>query len=307
MAFYMGCPDPAYGRSTMQRLKPDPVPPVRPVPEYLAEPDLARRYEDMKAVFQVPWMGVVTMAFAHYRDFFDALWRGTRELCASTAWVEACGGLRRFVEDGIGTFDPPPAAARLGAEGYAPRELDALRETVEVFSHGNFPYLMLATVARMLLETDASDPLTGGVAVEPFDGRHAPDVAVPFVLMERHHAAAETRAVYDDVMATLGLPFVNTDYRAFSRWPSWFDMAWSDLKPAVQGEAYEPFVATVHERAVTLAAGLPNPGGLSADALAPSVAAAPDGEVLAVVRLFQWLLPGLVTNVAFFRHQLQPG
>ena len=28
-------------------------------------------------------------------------------------------------------------------------------------------------------------------------------------------------------------------------------------------------------------------------------------EVLAMCRLFQWLLPGLVTNVVFFRHQLQ--
>ena len=28
-------------------------------------------------------------------------------------------------------------------------------------------------------------------------------------------------------------------------------------------------------------------------------------EVLSVVRLFQWLLPGLAVNVAFLRHQLQ--
>lgn len=28
-------------------------------------------------------------------------------------------------------------------------------------------------------------------------------------------------------------------------------------------------------------------------------------EVLSVVRLFQWLLPGLAVNVAFFRGQLQ--
>jgi hypothetical protein len=33
--------------------------------------------------------------------------------------------------------------------------------------------------------------------------------------------------------------------------------------------------------------------------------ASPEGEVLSVVRLFQWLLPGLVANVAFFRAQLR--
>jgi hypothetical protein len=32
---------------------------------------------------------------------------------------------------------------------------------------------------------------------------------------------------------------------------------------------------------------------------------ASEGEVLSVVRLFQWLLPGLAANVAFFRAQLR--
>jgi hypothetical protein len=50
---------------------------------------------------------------------------------------------------------------------------------------------------------------------------------------------------------------------------------------------------------------LPNPGTLTASDLLD--AARRDGnpeEILQVTRLFQWLLPGLVTNVAFFRAQL---
>ena len=286
----------------MERLKPDPLPPIRPVPEYLADDDLRRRYEDMKHVFQVPWMGVVTMAFAHYREFFDLLWAGTRELCGSTAWVEACRDLRAFAEVQAGKLAPPPIVSRLETAGFAPRELVAIRETVDVFSHGNFPYLMTATLTRRLLE---GAEMSADSAVTAFEGRHAPDVSVPFVLMEYHHAAPETQAVYDDVMATLGLPFVNTDYRAFARWPAWFALAWGDLKGAVKSDDYEPLVRSVHERAAALAETLPNPGGLSADALRRAAADAADGdEVLRVVRLFQWLLPGLVTNVAFLRAQL---
>jgi len=37
---------------------------------------------------------------------------------------------------------------------------------------------------------------------------------------------------------------------------------------------------------------------------AAAVADAPLPEVLGVARLFQWLLPGLVTNIAFLRAQL---
>ncbi len=286
----------------MQRLKPDPLPPVRPVPEYLADADLRTRYEDMKAVFQVPWMGVVTMAFAHYRDFFDVLWASARELCASEEWVAACADLRTFAEEQARTLAPPPVSERLAAAGFAPLERQAISETVEVFSHGNFPYLMLATLTRLLLE---DGQVGADDAATPFTGRHAPNVSVPFVLMEYHHGTGETQAVYDDVMATLGLPFVNTDYRAFARWPAYFALAWSDLKSVVQSAEYEPLVATVHARAEDLARRLPNPGGLSGDALRRAAAAASaDEEVLEVVRLFQWLLPGLVTNVAFFRDQL---
>jgi len=32
---------------------------------------------------------------------------------------------------------------------------------------------------------------------------------------------------------------------------------------------------------------------------------ASEGEVLSVVRLFQWLLPGLAVNIAFFRAELR--
>jgi Halocarboxylic acid dehydrogenase DehI len=283
----------------LPRLRPEPLPPVHPVPEYRADDALRARYADMKAVFQVPWMGVVTMAFAHYRGFYDQLWQGLRPLCVSRAFIETCQGLRRTVEGRIAALAPPPIAQRLSGLGYAPREIADIRAVIEIFSHGNFPYLLVATIARGLLEGGALSEATAAV---PFAGRHAPDVEVPLVLMEAHHADPPTRALYEEVKATLRLPIVNTDYRALARWPSYFAAAWADLKPVVADPSYEALVAEIH--ALTLAAvnALPNPGALRAETLRRAAAAAP-GEVLAVVRLFQWLLPGLVANVAFLRGQ----
>ena len=57
----------------LPRLKPEPVPAIHPVPEYAVEGRRKDWYEDMKARLQVPWMGVVTMAFAHYPRFFETL------------------------------------------------------------------------------------------------------------------------------------------------------------------------------------------------------------------------------------------
>jgi hypothetical protein len=83
-------------------------------------------------------------------------------------------------------------------------------------------------------------------------------------------------------------------------------MAWRGLQPQVAQPLYSEVVTAVHDRATELALTLPNPAELRSDALL--AAAASDGdaeEVLAVVQLFQWLLPGLVTNVAVFQGQLR--
>lgn len=294
----------------LARLKPDPVPPIHPLPEYLAEGERKARYEDTKRVLQVPWMGVVTMAFAHYPQFYGTLWGGTRDLCMSTSFVDACREVRATAEAGVNALAPPSIVERLRSEGYSDREIDDIRHCNEVFSHGNQPYLLIATLARYLLEigdiAGTTDNAAPTHAAPTHAGRHAPEVSVPFVLMEAHHADAPTLAVYDDVKQVLGLPFVNTDYRAFARWPSYWALAWSDLRQCARTPEHEAICQTVHDLCVEIVAErLPNPGGLTSDALraAADQDASLDG-VLDVCRLFQWLLPGLVTNVSFLRAQL---
>jgi len=259
----------------------------------------------MKSVYQVPWMGVVTMAFAHYPTFFGELWRGLKPLAASEPFVDAVGELRGFCEAGVRDLAPPPIAVRLNEAGYGARELDDIRAMIEIFSHGNFPYLMTATLTRALLHGGAFGG--GENSAPPFEGRHAPDVTVPFLLMERHHADAPTQAVYDDIMATLGLPFVNTDYRALARWPSYFALAWGDLKASAVTDQHKALSDSVYAKALELAGALPNPGGLNADALIEAAEAdAPLEDIRTVCALFHYLLPELVVNVAFFRAQLAP-
>ncbi len=287
----------------LPRLKPDPLPHPHPVPEYLAEGELKARYEDMKAVLGVPWMGVVTMSFAHYRAFYDVLWQGARPLCASQDFTDACHRLRHLVEEKVSALGSTPLRQRLAQMGYAEREFLAIDENIEIFSDGNFPYILLATIARLLLEggeLQASRDVA--IPTEPT----SPKTARKLVLMEYHHADMSTRSVFDDVKATLGLPILNTDYRALARWPSYFALAWADLRPKLRGVEYETLVTEIHEAAVSTVRSLPNYGNLRGEALREAArSSGSEGEVLSVVRLFQWLLPGLATNIAFFRDQLR--
>ncbi len=290
--------------NTIKRMKPDPIPEIHPMPEYLAEGQRARWYDETKQVLQVPWMGVVTMAFSHYPNFFSELWRGLRPLCQSRPFVEAILELRHYAESRTTDLNPTSLIEPMRTMGYAPREIDAIRQMNTVFSHGNQLYVLIATIARHLLEIG---DMQGKGDAESFEGRHAPDVQVPFVLMEPHHADDPIRSVYGDIKKILQLPFVNTDYRAFARWPSYFAMAWEDLREKAGSPDHESICRAFHDRIANLVATqLPNPGRLSSEALHRAAELdAGLGKVHEVCRLFQWLIPGLIVNVAYFRHQLE--
>jgi hypothetical protein len=282
------------------RLKPNPIPEIAPIPENLAEPALKRMYEDTKATLQVPWMGVVTMAFARHPRFYAALWGGLRDLSASAEFLAACRELRQEAE--APSLGAPSILQKLHELGYTEPEIAEIRALIEIFSHGNMPYLLIATAARILLE--GNEIGTSRSISKPAQSCHGPAVGRSLVLMEPHHAERQLQDLYEDLKSTLGLPFLNTDYRALARWPSYFDVAWRSLKPLIGVSIYDEAVERVHKKAVALVLSLPNPAGLTSVSL---VAAADQdigaASVLGVVRLFQWLLPGLIVNVAYLREQ----
>jgi len=292
--------------TSLPRQRPDPVPTIHPLPEYLAEGQREAWYDGAKQVLQVPWMGVVTMAYTHYPGFYETFWRGVTDLCASRPFVQVCRDNRHFVEAKVAALEPVAIRDRLAEVGYAPREIEQIRHMIEIFSYGNQAYVMLATLSRYLLEKGGmagnADP-----AVAPlYDGRHAPDVNVPFVLMETHHADPPTRKIYEDIKQVLRLPFVNTDYRALARWPSYWAVAWGHLREVAGSHAHESICRAFHERCVEqVGSTLPNPGAISAAVLRQAAEKdAPLEEIRDVCRLFQWLLPGLITNIAYLRAQL---
>jgi hypothetical protein len=282
------------------RLKPTPIPEIAPVPEHLAEPALKKIYEDTKAALQVPWMAIVLRSFARYPRFYATLWGGFRELSGSAEFLAACHELRQEAE--AASLSAPSILQKLHELGYTEPEIAEIRAVIEIFSRGNMPYLLIATAARLLLE--GNEIGTSRSISKPVQSRHGPAAAGKLVLMEPHHAERQLQALYKDLQSTLGLPFVNVDYRALARWPSYFDVAWRSLKPIIGSPAYDEVVERVHKKAVALVLALPNPAGLTSAGLVAAAGQDIGAEnVLGVVRLFQWLLPGLVVNVAYMREQ----
>lgn len=122
------------------------------------------------------------------------------------------------------------------------------------------------------------------------------------VMVEEHHALGGLKTVYEDIKATLGLPFVNSDYKAMGRWPSYLALAWGDLKPSIDSDPYTLIRQAIHEQALAAVEGLPHAYLVDrAEAIAVGLTDEQVDELMKVIGLFQWLLSGLILNVTYFK------
>ncbi len=88
------------------------------------------------------------------------------------------------------------------------------------------PYLIMATIARIFLEEGEL------LNTKSFKNNNRTKIKSDknyLLLIEQHHANNSLKEIYKSIKSNLGLPFLNTDYRAFARWPSYFEMTWKSF------------------------------------------------------------------------------
>ena len=278
---------------------------VKPVPEHRADEELSAVYRDLKATLGVPWVGVVTQAYAHYRPFFVEAWRQLRPTADSAFFHEASADLQRLSWDEMSAFDITPQRPALEAAGYADRELAQILDLLDLFDEGNPKYLILATVIRASLVEGRRLGPTQSTRLASKSSPRASQVGALPVMVEEHHAFGDLRGLYGEMKATLNLPFVNSDYKAMARWPSYLKLAWESLKPHLGGPAYARARQRLHARSVALMDEVPFPFLVDRDAAKALGMADGDLDELArTAELFQWLLPGLMLNVSHFKLSL---
>lgn len=287
-------------------LRPDGDVGVHPVPEHRADAALGEIYRDLKATFGVPWVGVITQAVAHYRPFFAQAWGRFAGSARTHGFERRCDAIRLLSWQRVGaSFPMHDQGPRLRALGYSERELAQIRAVLDAFDYGNPKYLVLATAIKEGLLTGNS---FGGGAVDALDRLPRAPLAqtepIP-VMVEEHHAGESLAALYADLKRTLQLPFVNSDYKAMARWPSYLQLAWSDLKPCIGSPAYGEARRQVHALALAAVDGLPVAYHMGRQqALQAGLSPDQVDELVQVIRLFQWLLSGLVLNVTYFKQAL---
>lgn len=112
--------------------------------------------------------------------------------------------------------------------------------------------------------------------------------------------------IFDDIKRTLGLPLVNSDYRALASWPNYLRHAWDDLKPTIASPAYQQARDQLAIAAWDAVDAFGAPVRLSTQVLVRE--GIPESEIdnaVQVAQLFSGLLPGLILNIAGFQRALR--
>ena len=276
---------------------------VRPVPEHRADQALSEIYRDLKATFGVPWVGVITQAVAYYQPFFAEAWRRFSPSAKTHFFERASDEIRlRSWEHMAQSFVIDGQANQLRAMGYSEREIAQINAVLDIFDYGNPKYLIFATAIKEGLLTGRS---FGGSAKDARDSLPRSPICqidpIP-VMLEEHHARGALCDVYADIKRTLQLPFINSDYKAMARWPSYLEQAWAALKPCIDTQLYQAARLDIHQQALAAVDGLPIAYRMSqADALQAGLTDAEIDELIRAISLFQWLLSGLVLNVTHFK------
>jgi hypothetical protein len=260
-------------------------------------------YDETKQALGVPHVNVIFQAFAAYPIFFDLHWRTFRPLLETQEFFDLAERLRGHAYTRVHTyFAVPDFCAQVDELRFSPGAKDELTRVVELFHYNNPPLLLIAAA-----QLQAFDNPVGEDREARRPARH-PMFSERPILVEEDTAGPNIRKIYDDIKRTLGLPFVNTDYRAFARWPDFLLAYWEVLRKAVQSPLYNESMYVTRDTAWSLVREFPLPVELTVSQL--NEAGMADEEISSLVRLtelFVNALSGLVLNLAMAKIGMEGG
>ncbi len=276
---------------------------VRTVRESEAGPATAAIYSEIKRTLGVPQVNMVFQVFASFPGFLPLFWKaagpvlGTQEFfdLADRLGAEAYTRVHNY-------FAVPDLRCKVEEMHFSHGAQDELQHVVELY-HYNNPLLLLLCAA--LLQGFENPDVT----VRPaHQAGPRPEHPARIILVEEENAPPATRKIYEDIKRTMDMPFLNTSYFNFGRWPDFLCEYWNALKPLIPTAVYEQHRRAMRESALSLALELPRPIQLSTAELEEGGVAREDiSTIIQTVDSFVNQLSKQVLNIAFAKIALEGG
>lgn len=271
-----------------------------------ASPAVRECFDEITATLGFPVVNVIFRAFAKYPRFLRLQWDFLKSNALTQDFFDKTEVIRRqsqtAVRAKLGVSD---LRAVLRLRGSSDDALRDVRAVLDFFLYCDSFLLLIASALQSAL---SGRPLAGKPWAHLLPHHTNPTRFQDVRLVEPDQAPPAVQAIYRELVAAHGLPFVPTDYRALGRWPDALAVAWDAWKGQVKAGAYARSVAELNALAIELARDLPFAFALSPQTLRQAGFTPPQiSDILATVDLFQGLLPALITNIAAFKIGLEGG
>jgi halocarboxylic acid dehydrogenase DehI len=290
----------------MSQVRTGTLPRLQLVPEDTAPPDVAAIYEETRNLLGIPWTAAIFQGYAMYPPLLRLAWAELRPNVVTLEFHADARQLREQAAAGMqALYRPGYDRSQVERWGGDPHRIRAVGET---FNYGNPKLLICARAVSRSLEGRRNDALREETDLRPAEPppgeeriRHR-----RIDMVDPVNPPAVVAPTFLDIKQTLGLPLVNSDYRALARWPEYLHHAWEDLKAAIQSPPYAQACDALALSADAAADRLEEPVTISPDILRREGVPATELENLVrVARLFADLLPGLILNVEGFRQAVE--
>ncbi len=260
-------------------------------------------YQDIKQTLGVPLVNAIFQAYAVYPEFLERHWKAFKPVLQTQEFFELAERLRGEAYTRMHNyFSVPDFCARLREQSLTPGALQDLTSVVELFHYNDAPLLLLAAAQLQAFELRVGRE---GTPTTPADHPVFPEKPA---LIDEDTASPDIRRIYEDIKKTLGLPIVNTDYRAFARYPDFLSAYWDVLKPILQSPVYSESQQGMRESAWNLVRELPARVDLTVSHLIDEGLSDDDlSDVVRITDLFLRSLSGLVLDVALAKIAVEGG
>jgi hypothetical protein len=252
-------------------------------------------FEELKQSLGIPFVPVVYQALATYPEFLDQHWRAFSPLLATNQFFQLGDRLRGEAYTRMHNyFQISDLCEPLTEMSFSEGAKHQLGEVIDLFNYTN-PLLLVIVSAQMLA---FEHPIGGQVSGEEGRAEHPAFHERP-TLVEEKVASPAVKKIYEEMKRALNLPVVNTDYRAFARWPDFLREYWKALRPIVQAPSYREQQRGLCESSEAMVKELSTKIDFSQEWIETvDIDEKQLESILRITEIFQNILSGLMLNVA---------
>lgn len=265
-----------------------------PVAEHEADGEIERVYHEIRQVLRVSGVNLNFRTWATFEKFLPVMWDALRPNLETRVFESAADRVRSE------TVTAASQMPRLNA----PRSLQLgdsqryqIQAALDLYHHINPKLLVITSAVRLALD---GEKMGGGTAqrIEQIECGEPPNI-YPMEMVVEKPDDDRLRDLFDDIVKTLGLSTINSDYRTLALWPDYVAAAWAKLKPLVQEAAYQQAGHALRMTARIAARQMPFAFDLSRERVAEL--GEDVDEIVKQTQNFEQLLPPLILNIALLQ------